>query len=451
MKKNLLLYTVSACAMMFASCSQDLDYKGEYDVKGYYNGTDPRLNLLTFSSNKAEVVLPFIGETCVATEVTGKATVLSTRKVNDNEKFKLEVVPADDKRLSGYDASSLLGSDNAKFETSYLIEKDQISAEAPFTIGLNGVTPGQILPIQIVADDSFQLKASENRGLKLIQFSDQQAVVPVKQFFEKKIALTNNGVVFADGESVSLEVACTTLLKGDYTVNIVRDDEIIKDYPGRLRGYEIAPDNMFPSFEEKSLNNVESVNFSFSIAGREEFSEDKKIVLPLKIRVQNSKGEEVPLLKNRGDILIQLDIIKTNILPTSNQLNGEPLSKEGWEIKGTTETSNYNVGLLIDGNSWGYRYWTGYGGKSAVVIDMKQKHTLMGVDFTIAYQRMPDGVKFSVSDDGNSWNELSPYLENRNYNAFGFKFISGVKAQFVKIDFTSERSFLLKEVTLYGE
>lgn len=451
MKKNILLYTVSACAMMFASCSQDLDYKGEYDVKGYYNGTDPRLNLLTFSSNKSEIVLPFIGETCIATEVVEKATVLATRNMNDNQQFKLGVVPAEDKRLSGYDASSLLGPENAQFETSYLIEKDQISAEAPFTIGLNGVTPGQILPVQLLLEEGSPLKASENRGLKLIQFSDQQAVIPVKQFFEKKIALTNNGVVFADGESVSLEVACTTLLKGGYTVNIVRDDKIIKDYPGRLAGYEIAPDNMFPSFEEKSLDNVESVNFSFSIAGCEEFNEDKKIVLPLRIRVQNSKGEEVPLLKNQGDYLIQLDIIKTDAMPTSAQLKGKALDKKGWSIEGTTEDSNVNVGRLIDGEIRSYRSWSCGSGESAVIIDMKQKHTLTGVDFPNPSYWLPQFVGFEISNDKNSWTKLSPYWEIGRSNTFRFEFFGQVETQYVKIKFKSNNSFSLKEVTLYGE
>ena len=52
--KSILKYSLIAmgCIAFAASCSNDVSYDSEYDIKGYYNGSDPRQNLASFGETK---------------------------------------------------------------------------------------------------------------------------------------------------------------------------------------------------------------------------------------------------------------------------------------------------------------------------------------------------------------------------------------------------------------
>lgn len=91
MNRKTLLYILPAVGAMFViSCSQDLDYTGEYDIKNYYNGSDPRDNLLSFDKNTQTVTLPFIGNVCLEEKAEISMAVRATREVSHDEKIFLK-------------------------------------------------------------------------------------------------------------------------------------------------------------------------------------------------------------------------------------------------------------------------------------------------------------------------------------------------------------------------
>lgn len=312
MKKNILLFMISVCTMLFVSCSQDLDYKGEYDVKSYFNGSDPRQNLLSFDRTDARIVIPFIGETCVATEVEGKVVITATRMVAKNERFSLEVVKSTDEVLANYKDANFVTPDKVTFdEASERIAEGGVNGTTTYNVKLEGLNIGDILPIRIFSVDGSSLMPSSNRSLQFCHFSDQQVLTLNQQIFEKSILLTSTETQVVGGANIHLNVLCSSLINVGYTVNIIRDDKVAADYPGRLRAYKIAPDGMFPQFKAQSLDHVNNVDFSFDLIDLASIKESVKYVLPMRVQVLDKNGNEVALLKNKGDLLVQLDFRKS--------------------------------------------------------------------------------------------------------------------------------------------
>ena len=54
MKKNIYIIAVALAATTFTGCSHDYNYDGEYDIPGYFHGSDPRNNLVYFPTNVQE-------------------------------------------------------------------------------------------------------------------------------------------------------------------------------------------------------------------------------------------------------------------------------------------------------------------------------------------------------------------------------------------------------------
>ena len=311
MKKNILLYLVPACAMLFASCSQDLNYEGEYDIKSYFNGSDPRQNLLSFDRSHADIGIPFIGKTCVGTYVEGQVEITATRMVIKNEKISLEVVKSDDKELENYKDVNFVAPDKVTFdETSEVVAEGAIGASITYRVKFEGLKLDDIVPFRLLCLEGSSLTPSLNRSLQLLHFSNQQLLVLNQPFFEKSIQLTSTEIKVDGGKKIPLLIRCSSLINGGYTVNIIRDDKVADDYPGRLRYYKIASDNMFPKFKAQSLDNVNSIDFSFDLINLAPVKEPVKYVLPMRIQVMDKNGNEVNLLKNQGDILVQLDFKK---------------------------------------------------------------------------------------------------------------------------------------------
>ena len=62
MKKNIYIIAVALAATTFTGCSHDYNYDGEYDIPGYFHGSDPRNNLVYFPTNVQEYTNDFVGD-----------------------------------------------------------------------------------------------------------------------------------------------------------------------------------------------------------------------------------------------------------------------------------------------------------------------------------------------------------------------------------------------------
>lgn len=458
MKRKALYILPVMGAMLVASCSQNLDYEGEYDVKGYYNGSDPRDNLLSFDKDMLTVSLPFVGNVCLQEKAEVLVNVRATREVPSDEKLCFEVAGKDDKLVEAYQEKDFVAADKVSFEESSLVLAAGKSMNtSKLFIDTEGLKHDAVLPIKIKRNEDSQLLVSSNRGLQVVKIEGQQTVTPSKQYFELSAAITKEGVKPEGEGKIDLSALSSSLFSG-YKVKLVRDDEIVKDYPGRLKGYEIAPDDMFPNFEPSSFDNLEKVDLSFQVQNATQFKTAKKVVLPLKIVLVDKNGKQIDLLKNKGDVLVQIEYYESNVILTQNEGElGTALSKDGWII--STTPSSSNVKRLLDGNEKGsgwYRY-AGKGRKTDVLIDMQKSYSVQGFKFSNMPNSSPDpspsAYRFFISEDGKEYTAISGVIKgNTEGGSYLFKVLDDYKARYVKVELTSSSTYVgLTEITVYGK
>lgn len=458
MKRKALLYILPAVgAMLVASCSRNLEYEGEYDVKSYYNGSDPRDNLLSFDKDIQTVSLPFVGNVCLQEKAEVLVNVRVTREVSSDEKLCFEVVGKDDKLVEAYKEKDFVAVDKVSFEeTSLVLAAGKNMNASKLFIDTEGLKSDAVLPVKIKRNEDSQLRVSSNRSLQIVKIEGQQLVTPSKQYFELSAAVTKDGVKLEGEGKIEIAALSSSLFSG-YKAKLVRDDEIVKDYPGRLKGYEIAPDNMFPNFESYSFDNLEKVDLSFQVQNATQFETAKKVVLPLKIVLVDKNGKQVELLKNKGDVLVQIEYYESNVIPAENADGWMSLPKNDWTI--STTPSSYNVQLLLDGNEKGsgwYRY-AGKGGKTDVLIDMQKSYSIQGFKFCNMPASYPDpspsAYRFFISEDGKEWTAISGVIKgNTEGGSYLFKVLDDYKARYVKVELTSSSTYVgLTEITVYGK
>lgn len=460
MKRKALLYILPAMsAMLVASCSQNLDYEGEYDVKSYYKGSDPRENLLSFDKDMQTVSLPFVGNVCLQEKAEVLVDVRATREVPSDEKLYFEVVSKNDKFVEAYQEKEFITVDKVSFEESSLIlAAGKNMNTSKLFINTEGLKNDAVLPVKIKRNEDSQLRVSSNRSLQIVKIEGQQLVAPSKQYFELSAAVTKDGVKL-EGEGKIEIAALTASLFSGYKAKLVRDDEIVKDYPGRLKGYEIAPDNMFPNFESYSFDNLEEVDLSFDLQNVEQFTTNKKVVLPLKIVLVDKDGQQIELLKNKGDVLVQIEYYESNVMPTENEGElGSPLPKQGWNINTTPISSN--IRYLLDDNEKGTAWYARIqkGGKLSIVIDMNRSYLISGFKFsntpTSYADPSPSSYRFFISKDGKDWTAISGVIKGKTEKgSYLFKALDEYNARYVMAELTSATGSWvgLTEITVYGK
>lgn len=459
MKRKALLYILPAVgAMLVASCSRNLEYEGEYDVKSYYNGSDPRDNLLSFDKDMQTVSLPFVGNVCLQEKAEVLVNVRATREVSSDEKLCFEVVGKDEKLVEAYKEKDFVAVDKVSFEeTSLVLAAGKNMNASKLFIDTEGLKSDAVLPVKIKRNEDSQLRVSSNRSLQIVKIEGQQLVTPSKQYFELSAAVTKDGVKLEGEGKIEIAALSSSLFSG-YKAKLVRDDEIVKDYPGRLKGYEIAPDNMFPNFESYSFDNLEKVDLSFQVQNATQFETAKKVVLPLKIVLVDKNGKQVELLKNKGDVLVQIEYYESNVIPAEDGDElGTALSKNGWTISTTPISSN--VKRLLDGDEKGYGWWrrAGSGGKTDVLIDMQKSYSVQGFKFSNMPNSSPDpspsAYRFFISEDGKEYTAISGVIKgNTEGGSYLFKVLDDYKARYVKVELTSSSTYVgLTEITVYGK
>ena len=161
----------------------------------------------------------------------------STREVVANEKLTFEVVSKNDPQVATHKEKVFVAANRVTFDESSLTwpaGKDTHTSK--MSVSIAGVPSGAILPIKMNIGGSSQFRASENYSLQIVQIESQQVVSLSQQIFELGVAITSDGVrVEGDGQ-VTVSVSASQPLSG-YRAKLIRDEQIMKDYPSRLKGY----------------------------------------------------------------------------------------------------------------------------------------------------------------------------------------------------------------------
>lgn len=458
--KKIIYIFFAACVMLIASCSEDLGYTSEYNIKDYYNGSDPRTNLLAFRKSVQTLRLPFVGDVCLEEKTEVFLDMRSTREVVANEKLTFEVVSKNDPQVATHKEKVFVAANRVTFDESFLTwpaGKDTHTSK--MSVSIAGVPSGAILPIKMNIGGSSQFRASENYSLQIVQIESQQVVSLSQQIFELGAAITSDGVrVEGDGQ-VTVSVSASQPLSG-YRAKLIRDEQIMKDYPSRLKGYEVAPDNMFPAFEEQSFDDKQNITFSFQVANTNAIQSNKKIVLPLRLVLLNKDGKQIDLQKNKGDVLVQIEFYEAAVVATQNEAElGTPIMpKSEWTID--TNPVSQNIARLTDGDERGSS-WYGRvldNGTSNLIVDLKESKSISGFKFSnlpnnYYSEPSPSSYRFFISRNGSDWEAISGILSgDARTGAYLFKTLKACNTRYVMFRLTAVDDYVgLTEITIYRQ
>lgn len=153
MKTNIYIIAFACVATAFTGCSPDYNYDGEYDVAGYFSGSDPRSNLISFPSNVQEYDNAFTAGIPVGQD---SHTFTFTARISRNltAPTKVQVAYAADAPLltttyKDYQvvaAKQLAIPNNGVFEWN----KDSIQQQVALTVNsLGTLTKPSVVPVRI--------------------------------------------------------------------------------------------------------------------------------------------------------------------------------------------------------------------------------------------------------------------------------------------------------------
>ena len=153
MKTNIYIIAFACVATAFTGCSPDYNYDGEYDVAGYFSGSDPRNNLISFPSNVQEYDNAFTAGIPVGQD---SHTFTFTARISRNltAPTKVQVAYAADAPLlsttyKDYQvvaANQLAIPNNGAFEWN----KDSIQQQVSLTVNsLGTLTKPPVVPVRI--------------------------------------------------------------------------------------------------------------------------------------------------------------------------------------------------------------------------------------------------------------------------------------------------------------
>jgi len=153
MKKYIYFIALALTAGSFASCSHDYNYDGEYDIKEYFSGSDPRTNLVYFSSRVVEYTNNFFGGMHIG-EDSQEFTLSANLSRNLTNAGKVQVALATDAPLleTTYKDYAVATAEQVEFKAGGTIELDTKTSnfEVPVTVkGMSAILKPTVVPIRI--------------------------------------------------------------------------------------------------------------------------------------------------------------------------------------------------------------------------------------------------------------------------------------------------------------
>lgn len=446
MKKYIYFIALALTAASFASCSHDYNYDGEYDVKGYFSGSDPRNNLVYFSTTVAEHTSSFVGDLHLG-EDSQVFTFSATLSRNLTTAGKVQVALATDAPLleTTYKDYTVATAAQVEFKDGGAIEVGTETShfDVPVTVkGLSKILKPTVVPVKI-APVGDELKSPE-----VVKQDYAYVVITPKDLWT--VTYGGTGVVASLGSptiyvgetavTVKLSTADDFAYKGK--IGLERDNSLFKS-DGNTK---LAPEGISTA-EAVECEGKTSLDVSVSVSHPEKFTALGDYVLPMRAVYYDEKGGKHNLVN--GEVLIPVKVMDIYIAASSEVPTGTLIPSTGWTVTMTPAPSYGKATSLIDGK-WTSSVYLG-AGVSSIVVDMGQKETVKGLQlgtgrYNFSY---PNSVTFYSSDDNKNWKVLSGDIPVSKTQWNSYSVLKSVSTRYLKIDVTADRYDILIGVKVY--
>lgn len=442
---------LAGCTMLFASCSQDLDYKQGYDVKKYFNGSDPRNLLASFSTRTMTQTLPFIADANMAEDkVETEVSIKLTRPLEKAEKIELVVATEAPELATTYKDYIVLTATNYE-ATPLEINAGEAKATAKVVLrNIASLKMKAVLPLTLKFAENSALQLSQNFGVYYVVLEPQQMLNLNTKAIEATLSLKEDGNnEWVDESVLNIQLTADAEVPAGAKVALERDDALFQTRDAIYADCELAPANLFTVGEKQEISKGEN-NFPLDLQNTDKLTKVKDYLLPLKLVYYDAKGAKHFFSGTTGHVMVRINCREIYFEFTTIATEGTALPKNGWEV--SANKNEPSLKKIIDGNVDSYWYTEE---DIEVIVDMKEEKTIKGIKF-----HQPGGlgsygpgeIKILVPA-GSAWKELATLSIPAGTDLFYATALSELKAGKFKLAM-KKGSFgyiLIGELTVIGE
>ena len=452
MKKYIYFIALALTASLFTACSHDYNYDDEYDVKGYFSGSDPRNNMVFFTTKNAEYTNNFIGDLHLGDDAH-MFTFTAAVSRNLTKAAKAQVAHAADAPLlaTTYKGYQVATADQVAFNNNGTIElgTDAVKFDVPVTVkGLANMTKPTVVPFRITPSEKGELTSPEavrqDYGYIVINPKDVWTIAYDTQ--EISVSFDKNGSSYIDEDPQAI-VELTTESEFAYKgkIGLERDNSIFQSNGNT----KLAPEGITTT-EKVDCEGKKKVIVSASFTNAAKFTAPGNYVLPMRVVYYDENGTKHNLVK--GELLIPIQVIDIYIEDSDEEPQGSEISTDQWKIT-ASPTPNYGSIEKLTDNDVQTGIYMGRG-FTDIIVDLGNKEDIKGLKLgmTIDYWRnyYPRSVKFYSSDDNVNWKPLSEHIPMVQTDWNTFKTRKPLSARYLKLEFNvTDRYGSFSEIKIF--
>ncbi len=358
MKRYIYIIALAFAATTFTSCSHDYNYDGEYDIPGYFHGSDPRNNLVHFSTNVVKYDNPFSADIPL-----GEDSHAFTLKANISRALtkaaKVQIALAADAPLlsTTYNDYQVISANQVVLPNNGAFEFNTETTQIDIPVTVNGLTK-----------------------------MNKPTVVPIR-------------ITPADGELGS------SLMTADCEVGLERDNSLFQNEGNK----KLAPEGIEVT-SKVNAKNQQDIQATVQLQHPEKFTASGEYVLPMRAVYYDKDGNKHYIAN--GKVLIPINVIDARFALSSSEPSGTEISSSDFTLTLSPQLRYGSIEDLTDGNTEDYDYLAQ--GVSDLTIDLKQTENVKGIKLGMfissMYNYYPEYVKVYGSTDGTNWTPMSDKL-----------------------------------------
>ncbi|OFO72345.1 carbohydrate-binding protein [Prevotella sp. HMSC077E09] len=451
MKRNLyIIALLTFAATAFTGCSHDYNYDGEYDVPGYFSGSDPRNNLVYFSTNTVDYTNSFVGD-LLFSEAEHTFMLQATINRNLTKATKVQVAYAKDAPLLATTYKDYQVATDADFTLTnggaFEIGTETTQMQIPVTVkNMGKFTKPTVIPVRITPSDEALKSPKSSRDYAYIVIKQEElwTVYAGSSDITVNLEGTNNKYIGEDDVTVWFTVAKAFTGKGK--VGLERDNSLFKS-DGTTK---LAPEGI-SAVEKQDVEGEVQIATEVQLSHAEKFTAKGTYILPMRAIYYDEKGNKHYI--TGGNIFLSIKVMDISIAHSSTAPTGTEIPATQLIINSSRELAYGTITSLTDGvidNQYTYLSK----GTTDITIDLTQKETVKGVQLGMfisnRYPYYPESVKFYGSNNGTDWDELSTdmYIPQKKLN--NFNAIKNVSVRYLKLEFNvTKRWGSLTEIKVF--
>ena len=436
MKRNLyIIALLTFAATAFTGCSHDYNYDGEYDVPGYFSGSDPRNNLVYFSTNTVDYTNSFVGD-LLFSEAEHTFMLQATINRNLTKATKVQVAYAKDAPLLATTYKDYQVATDADFTLTnggaFEIGTETTQIQIPVTVkNMGKFTKPTVIPVRITPSDEALKSPKSSRDYAYIVIKQEElwTVYAGSSDITVNLEGTNNKYIGEDDVTVWFTVAKAFTGKGK--VGLERDNSLFKS-DGTTK---LAPEGI-SAVEKQDVEGEVQIATEVQLSHAEKFTAKGTYILPMRAIYYDEKGNKHYI--TGGNIFLSITVTDVSLARASEAPTGTEIPGSQLVISSSRELAYGSIESLTDGEvDRQYTYLPN--GVTDITIDLTKTEKVTGIQLGMFiskwYPYYLSTVKFYSSDNGTDWKEMSTELHISQTKWNNFQAVKNISARYLKLKF----------------